>query len=172
MCFHVPVKAYSFECHLAGIPATNSFMCQLYQYVCVYLCVCVCSLICLIACSILTLYNFDSFVILTLKFIMSGMMYSGFRKTPPPCFLYCRFLYCGDFPEFVRAVREVVLYSIDSDDWLWKNQDGVVCLEDLGLGVWISAGGKRFFFSTKHPSWLLGLLSLLFSGFQELFLWG
>jgi hypothetical protein len=38
------------------------------------MCVCVCGLICLIACSILTLYNFDSFAILALKFIMSGMM--------------------------------------------------------------------------------------------------
>jgi len=36
---------------------------------------------------------------------MSGMMLSGFRKTRPPCFLYSRFLYCGDFPEFAPAVR-------------------------------------------------------------------
>jgi len=30
MCCHVPVKTYSFDCHLAGIPATNSFMCWSY----------------------------------------------------------------------------------------------------------------------------------------------
>jgi hypothetical protein len=63
-----------------------------------------------------------------------------------------------------------------SDDWLWKNQDGVLCLlTRLRAGrsrtcSLILGRGKKFFLSTKHLTWPWGPLSLLLSVFQELFL--